>query len=207
MVHALTDRHFSVQNVNNKRLLTITGAGNITLVYFRKNGSPNCSKFDPMFQNLSRMDTRVDYAVLDLSRFPQVLRLSRNTVSPIQKVPWMVLYVGGVPGLKYTGDWHPKAISGFISSALPQISARNQQASFVQHSGAQQGGGRGQQRSQKTTYTPTFAGGPPNIQFSTTGRSGRADAFTALTEEDHTLAIPPETIPKNEPWLVQEREY
>lgn len=200
MITELNDRHFSIKRFPDGKIkLCIQGLQNLAFVYFRKNGQV-CSKFDSVFKNISSSyGNSVQFAVLDLTKNVKVYKMGQQTHTPIQKVPWLVFHVGGVPQMKYSQALEYNNITSWLRQALSTVSSVPQnQPAFVQP----RGGGQQQRRS----TMPDFTGGGPQIQFSDK-RSGGNDRYTIACEENSSLTLPPDTIPKNEPWIAEQGKY
>src|ERR1700722_12777919 len=90
----LTVQNFTFTGRNTKQL-SINVPGSV-LVYFKLENDEYCQDFDPIFKALTKKDGRVNYAVLDVAANKQVVNMSRETNTPIQGVPHLILYINGI---------------------------------------------------------------------------------------------------------------
>ncbi len=114
----------SIQNLtfNNfklkaKPVLSISMSGNV-LVLFTMSRYPSHSKLEPVFSQLAEKETRVKYAIMDLSRDRDIIILSRDTDNPITTLPHISLYKSGSFYATYEGKKNILSIREFIDNNL-----------------------------------------------------------------------------------------
>jgi len=115
-VHQLTSQNFQVVG-RSRQTLNINAPGNV-LVFFKMDGCPGCAAFEPIFYQLAGQERRVNYAVANLTNCREVISMSRSTTTPIQTVPFIILYVNGSPFAKYNGKKNIPALKSFVGKAL-----------------------------------------------------------------------------------------
>ena len=98
--------------------------GGVVLVYFKSTGSQPCANFEPIFHQLASKDGRIMCAICDVAQYKDIIQMSRDTTTPIQTVPLLILYINGRPHAKFTGQKTLESVQKFISDAL----ANNSQA-------------------------------------------------------------------------------
>ncbi len=205
-VSFLTNANFVVLGTQHKTLgINIPGP---VLVFFKIRNDPNCSKFDPVFASLSKMDPRISYAVLDVDQFKDVVAWSRTTTTPITAVPMVILYVNGRPHAKYNGTKDIPSLRSFISSALqqtppPQPVAPPGGGNNLYGGGANAGTAKKfvPEMGSAPSLKGVIKGGP-----SPTGYS--AGGSFVHDEEEGKLMVPDTVIPHNTPWETQhQQEY
>jgi len=128
-VHQLSSQNFQVVGRNTKSL-NINIPGNV-LVFFKMDGCHGCSAFEPVFYQLAGEERRASCAIANLSQCRDVIAMSRSTTTPIQAVPYIVLYVSGNPIAKYTGKKTIPSLQNFLNQALPPPS-QTQTQDFMQ---------------------------------------------------------------------------
>jgi hypothetical protein len=72
-----------------------------------------------------------NFAAVDLG-VPQnrpVIKMSRQSITPLKNVPHIILYVNGRPYKLYEGEFHPDHLGGFIMKIIEQM---QEQQSFGQ---------------------------------------------------------------------------
>lgn len=66
------------------------------------------------------------FGMVNISQNNELISISKNTVTNITHVPYIILYVDGIPLIKYTGDYQEEEIKEFIFDATKKLKARQQ---------------------------------------------------------------------------------
>lgn len=132
-------------------LLNVNSASGNVLVFFKKGNCRFCSSFEPVFQACAENEPRIEWAIVDLDRSPEVIQKSRQTKNPIKTVPYIVMFIGGVMKAIYTNkDRSMHSVLGFVNEILNMSGQRmvpvqrqpsqpqNSQTSFMQQRQQQQ---------------------------------------------------------------------
>jgi hypothetical protein len=196
---ALSHKNFSLIGTKNKALgITLPG---LVLVYFKIEGDENCIPFDPVFKELRRIDTRVKYGILDLNQNKNVVAWSRETSTPINVVPLLILYINGLPHAKFAGNRNVKSVQQIITDAL-----RTQN-----NNGPRNGNGNGnnnmydtgnsdEDTSNRKTFMPEI-GRAPSMKGALKNGGGGGNNYNSIEDDDDPkLTLPPTVIPWNVPW-------
>ena len=214
----LTSQHFQVMGHARKSLcLNLDG---IFLVYFTTSGEcPGCVTFRPIFQKLSKIETRVKFAQLDVYTYRDVGIRAKETTTPIQSVPKLILYINQHPRATFTGTRTETAIQSFITKAFEEIqqSDARQVASqpFMQQPPPPKGlyGNQAPMKGQSGYNAPTQGnragiyqpeiGNAPSMNGIIKKTSGGQN--TSYNEQDQAddepkLLMPNNVIPYNKPW-------
>lgn len=220
-IHNLTDRNFQVVG-HNRKTLNINLPGNV-LVFFKMDGCKGCGAFEPLFYQLSREDQRASYAIVNLSNARNVINMSRATGTPIQAVPYILLYVNGSPLARYKGNKNLPSLKAFITKVLrhappaqqshqgfmPQQAQDGHQRGMYGNGGyshppmgPQQGhAGYSQQAQHGKIHMPEI-GNAPNMQGVIKG--GQTSQYAYLNdmeeEDEERLLLPGQVTPHNVPW-------
>jgi thiol-disulfide isomerase/thioredoxin len=198
--HALSSRNFRVAG-DERKTLDIDVGGKI-LLFIKTQDCEGCRAFFPIFQELARSDHRIGYAILDISSPSEraVVRMSRDTSTSIDTVPYIVMYNNGSPVAKYKGKKTYQAVQSFITEILQIIERQKQTRPFI-HDPAKNGAYGPYSSyagpSETKIHMPVIAGklpgkaqhGPPNPYMN-----------DVEEEEDDVLMIPDEITPHNTPW-------
>lgn len=126
-VQQLTSEHFQLFG-NTKKVLKIASPNPI-LILFKIQNCQGCSIFEPQFLKLAQIKRNIGFAVVDLTIYRDIIDKSRQTTSPINKVPDLVLYSGGIPRMRYTGKKNIQDIIFFLDEYInnnPPQQARQQ---------------------------------------------------------------------------------
>jgi len=117
MVSILTSQNFSVVHGKNCRVLKISVPGNV-LVFFKATVCPGCGEVEPIFGALATKDHRVSYCVVNVDDYRDLIMMARETSTPIQAVPMLMLYCNQFPKARFTGAKNLPSIQSFLTKAL-----------------------------------------------------------------------------------------
>lgn len=116
-VLGLTSQNFSVAPGRNGKILKISIPGN-TLLFIKTNNCPGCQELEPVFISLASTDRRVNYAIINVDDYRDVVISARDTTTPIQSVPMLLLYCNQYPKAKFTGAKNVPSLQSFLTKAL-----------------------------------------------------------------------------------------
>jgi len=208
-----------------RKTMNISLSGNV-LVLFVMPECKGCQAVEPIFRQLANIEHRVAYAICNLGNARDVISMSHQTKTQIQKVPCIILYVDGRPHARFKGEKNIPALRSFCSRALAAAPPAQQQ-DFVQQQGNMYGGGGQGGYSQQ----PPVSQMPPQYQRQQQGQGQGKDKFwmpelgktptmtgalrnagsntqyaylgTVDDEDEDKLLVPNQVIPHNEPWMSQ----
>ena len=214
-----------------RKTMNISLPGNV-LVFYKMQECQGCQAVEPIFHQLANVEHRVKYAICDLTNARDVIAMSHQTKTQIQKVPHIILYINGRPHARFRGDKNVPMLRSFIAKALAQAPTQQQQGFMQQQPGNMYGGGGGNynqqqidsqtppqyQRQQQQQQQGQGQGQGkdkfwmPDIQKAPTmtgalrdGGSGTRYAYLGNVddEDEDKLLVPDQVIPHNEPWMSQ----
>ncbi len=200
-ITTLTDKNFVLLGTHNKSLgINVSG---YILVLFKMNDN-NSREFEPVFVQLSRVDNRVGYAVIDINKYKNVSIQSRSTSTPITAVPILILYINGVPKGKFVGSKDVQSLRTFITKFL-QAGNEPGQKQFVSaqrnvgnHGNGNNMYGEPQQLGNKKAYMPDI-GSAPSL------KGALKNGINMVEDDTHQeLTVPDGVIPWNRPWETDE---
>lgn len=119
----LSEKDFSVQQGKKGQVLCNNLPG-ISLVLFFSKKCPHCVSSFPVFEHLPQIIPGCRFALLNVSTYSNVARMSQKTIAPITYVPFIILYVNGRPFMKYNGEKTVKAIASFVNEVLSKIQSK-----------------------------------------------------------------------------------
>lgn len=119
----LSDEDFSIQQ-GKKGTILCNNLSGVSLVLFFSKQCPHCGDIFPIFKQLSQNINGCQFSLLNISTYFKVAMMSRDTISPITHVPFIVLYVNGRPFMKYNGPKTYNEISNFITEVLSRIQSK-----------------------------------------------------------------------------------
>jgi thiol-disulfide isomerase/thioredoxin len=216
----LTSANFVIFGKQQKTL-GINLNGNV-LVFFKMTGCQNCSTFEPVYGQLATKEHRVMFAVADVSQYRDIVNMSRNTLTPIQAVPSLILYINGRPHAKFNGTKNIPSLESFITKALStgidqQTPPFQNQQQFMQQSPnavpSNMYGGTARPMApqgysqQQNSYYPEIGEAPSmrGVIKGTSNNGGYAKINTVEEEDDSKILIPDGIVPYNTPWETEYR--
>jgi thioredoxin-like negative regulator of GroEL len=110
----LSSEDFYVNDHPSEKLLCSHVNQGLLLVLFYSTQCDHCKKAIPIFRELPQRIHGCSFGMINVSTNAKVVHLSRTTISPIQYVPLIVLYVNGEPYYKYKGSIALPDIQQFV---------------------------------------------------------------------------------------------
>ena len=229
----LKSSNFQLMGPQHKLLgINLQGA---VLVFFKMSSCETCAAFEPVFVELSRVDRRISYGVIDVEKYTDVTVWSRNSNTPINGVPVLILYLNGTPKAKFTGNKNIASLRNFITNALAPPSGEPEE--FQQPRQAGRGGppraggsppsrgppppgGRGSNmysdpdgdyegnwNQQRKPFMPEIGRAPSLKGVLKNGPPAGYSVNGSVEDDDEPLLIRPDTItPWNTPWEAAEQQ-
>lgn len=117
------DFYVNEQHPTEKLLCTSVNQG-LLLVLFYSTQCDHCKKAIPIFRELPQRIHGCSFGMINVSTNAKVVHLSRNTISPIQYVPLIFLYVNGEPYYKYKGNITLPDIQQFIAQMSQMLESK-----------------------------------------------------------------------------------
>jgi thioredoxin-like negative regulator of GroEL len=113
---------FQIRQGDQGLLLTLTyESKGLTLVLFYSKECPYCDQLINKFKQLPNYINGCQFAMVNVNRNISVVEKSKNTVAPITYVPDVILYVNGIPYMRYDGAHDIQHIKDFIFQVYQQI--------------------------------------------------------------------------------------
>lgn len=118
---------------NRGYVLGIPNAQNLTLVMFYSLQCAYCDQAMPELDKLSKFllenNIPVNIAICDIMKHKTVIQESADTVDPIKFVPYMPIYLGEKPYLRYNGKKTAEEMLNYLIEVLKRVDTRQK---FVQ---------------------------------------------------------------------------
>jgi thiol-disulfide isomerase/thioredoxin len=118
---------------NRGYVLGIPNAQNLTLVMFYSLQCAYCDQAMPELEKLSKFllenNIPVNIAICDIMKHKTVIQESADTVDPIKFVPYMPIYLGEKPYLRYNGKKTAEEMLNYLIEVLKRVDTRQK---FVQ---------------------------------------------------------------------------
>ncbi len=98
-----------------------------SLLLFYSTHCNHCVKLIPIFKQLPGSVGGCNFGMLNVSQNKQCVIMSRQTIAPINVVPYIVLFVDGKPYMRYKGPHEHKEIARFVIEVSQNIQSSNEQ--------------------------------------------------------------------------------
>lgn len=147
---------FQIRQGDQGLLLSLTYDSNgLTLVLFYSKECPYCDSLINKFKQLPSLMNGCQFAMVNVNRNMSVVERSKNTIAPISYVPDVLLYVNGMPYIRYDGPHDINHIKDFIVSIYQKVQKTAFMGSKDNTEGASyQGQGQGQEFHQSSMEEP-----------------------------------------------------
>ena len=117
---------FFISQAPRGKILTTNKPG-FTLILFYSHVCKYCRELLPVFrQQIPSTLKGCQYADINVSDQSAIIHLSKQTIMPIQEVPFLVLYVNGKPFRRFSGNFGAREIIEFVMGSCQEIKAHSQ---------------------------------------------------------------------------------
>ena len=115
------------QNMKGKLLSFSEDYRGIYLVLFYSRECKYCDELLSEFKQLPKMILGCKFVMVNINQNPEIIEKSKQTISPISYVPDLILYVNGLPYIRYDGPNDLDSIKNFVMD----ISGKLEKTSFL----------------------------------------------------------------------------
>jgi len=119
----LSEDDFSVSQGQKGNLLC-NNINGFSIVLFYSTQCVHCHSLVPIFKSLVGSVTNCQFAMINISQQKKVVALSKDTITAIRYVPYIVFYVKGRPFMKYNGPPDGNEIRRFIIEITRTLQTR-----------------------------------------------------------------------------------
>ena len=92
-----------------------------SLILFYSIKCQHCQILIPIFKNLPGTIGGCQFGMMNVSANKQCIKMSKETIAPITYVPYLVLYIGGKPFMRYHGPHDINEIRRFIIEVSQKV--------------------------------------------------------------------------------------
>lgn len=120
---------FTLRETAKGKLLALEGQSKgLNLILFYSKECQFCDKFLAQFKQLPNLILGCKFAMVNINQNKEIVNMSKNTLAPITYVPDVILYVNGLPYIRYDGPSEMQHIKDFIVDIYQKL----QKTSFLQ---------------------------------------------------------------------------
>lgn len=109
-------------NIKGKLLGLAQPKKGLELILFYSKECKYCDKLLAQYKQLPNIIFGCKFGLLNINHHHEVVEMSKNTISPITYVPDLILYVNGLPYIRYDGPSEKDAIKDFIVDIHKKLS-------------------------------------------------------------------------------------
>lgn len=121
----LNSDDFNVLNGEKGKILSTEIKG-FSLILFYSTQCVYCKKLIPIFKTLPGTIGGCQFGMINVSTNKKCVQMSRDTISPIEYVPYIVLFIDGRPFMRYNGPQDSNEIKRFIIEIANKIKNKQQ---------------------------------------------------------------------------------
>ena len=118
----LTNNDFYVDNGKKGKVMCTTQK-DILFAFFHLNDNEcsNCTTMIPEFVTVAKRLPQIKYALVNLSKYPDIFKKTVDTIAPIKYVPYLIIFVNNRPFLRYDGGKSSSEMYEFIKELLENM--------------------------------------------------------------------------------------
>ena len=116
----LTADDFTVQTGTKGKILC-NPIPSFSLVLFYSKQCKHCKILVPIFKKLPGSIGGCQFGLLNIGTNMKVVQKSKGTVTEIQYVPLIILYINGKPFMRYAGKYNKDEIVQFVVSMSKRV--------------------------------------------------------------------------------------
>lgn len=120
----LSNNDFSRVEVSPGKIIIRARIAALSLITFHSHMEPVSTAFMMTFQQLPRMVEGCRFAAINISKYPQIIRMTQGTLMPVNEVPYIIICYDGIPKYRYKGAHTIQAIKDFVMVSAREIIAK-----------------------------------------------------------------------------------
>lgn len=118
----LTADDFSLITDDNNNSIMINNIPNFSLILFYSTHCQHCQNIIPIMKQLPGTISGCQFGMINVSKNKKTVRMSKNTITPLTYVPYIILYYNKRPYMRYDGDINDiNEIQNFVKDVAESI--------------------------------------------------------------------------------------
>jgi hypothetical protein len=105
----------------NKGALLCNRLKGFSLIFFYSTQCSYCQTFIKNYKKMPDLVNGCQFGLVNISKNKDVVFMSRDTISPLQYVPYIILYNDGKPIVRYDGPYDENELSTFVYEMSKKI--------------------------------------------------------------------------------------
>lgn len=119
-LHFLTSDDFHIAR-GTKGDILCTQISGFSLILFYSTSCKFCDRLIPVFKQLPGTVGHCQFGMINVQQNKKCVLMSRQTIAPINEVPYIVLYVAGKPYMRYKGPYDKTEIAKFVLEVASKV--------------------------------------------------------------------------------------
>lgn len=121
-IYFLSKNNFHVkESVDGKLLALDNDMKGINLVLFYSNECEHCNKVISEFKKLPEHIFGCNFSMINVNQNTEIVKLSKETISPLSYVPELILFIDNIPYMKYEGEVTIQDLQKFIKDTSANL--------------------------------------------------------------------------------------
>ena len=96
-----------------------------SLVLFYSTQCKYCKELIPIFKQLPGSISGCQFGMINVSKNKNIVHMSRNSIAPIDYVPYVILFINGKPSMRYDGPADAQTIQKFVIDVSNRFKGQN----------------------------------------------------------------------------------
>src|SRR3990167_4955851 len=98
----MTSRDFKLEQGQDNIMMT-TQVGGLSLLFYYSQECKKCPGFLEEFRTVARRIPSCVFIVVNIDQDPNIINMTKKTNTPLDYVPYIIMYVDGKPFMEYKG--------------------------------------------------------------------------------------------------------
>lgn len=119
----LTSNDFYIGEGSQNKKLLCNNLKDLTFVFFHADADKcaHCEELLPIYKRLPQFIQSCKFGLVNLNKNPDIIKVSVQTVTPLEYVPYLMLYINGRPFLRYDGERNLQELVDFINEVILRL--------------------------------------------------------------------------------------
>ncbi len=122
----LTQEDFYNTYDKNKAYVMAHRIPGVSLILFYSTQCVHCKTLIPIFKSLPGSVSGCQFGMVNIANNKNCVHMSKNTISPINYVPYIILYIGGKPLMRYSGPYELSPIQKFVVEVTNKLHVKQE---------------------------------------------------------------------------------
>jgi thioredoxin-like negative regulator of GroEL len=117
----LTSDDFNLIKSEKGNIMKLNNIPGFSLILFYSTKCDHCTHIIPIFKKLPSILGGCNFGMININNNKECIMMSRQSITNINVVPYIILYIDEKPYMRYEGSYTEKEISNFIIKISTEI--------------------------------------------------------------------------------------